>query len=160
MNKIVAAVGMATLSLGVLAEDNVAKYMWDGNAGNLNLADSGNWYLDGTQDGEKQRGLPNLSEDSDFKYRTDRAVLKDLSRFETRKLELAQWGGIAQIDVTNATMKVVNNLMIGCGGGSAAVREHLRRRDSRRGFRRGGLLELASRLFAERVRRQSHRKLE
>ena len=121
MNKIVAAVGMATLSLGVLAEDNVAKYMWDGNAGNLNLADSGNWYLDGTQDGEKQRGLPNLSEDSDFKYRTDRAVLKDLSRFETRKLELAQWGGIAQIDVTNATMKVVNNLMIGCGGGSAAV---------------------------------------
>ncbi len=121
MNKIVAAVGMATLSLGVLAEDNVAKYMWDGNAGNLNLADSGNWYLDGTQDGEKQRGLPNLSEDSDFKYRTDRAVLKDLSRFETRKLELAQWGGIAQIDVTNATMKVVNKLMIGCGGGSAAV---------------------------------------
>ena len=121
MNKIVAAVGMATLSLGVLAEDNVAKYMWDGNAGNLNLADSGNWYLDGTQDGEKQRGLPNLSEDSDFKYRTDRAVLKDLSRFETRKLELAQWGGIAQIDVTNATMKVVNNLMIGSGGGSAAV---------------------------------------
>ena len=121
MNKIVAAVGMATLSLGVLAEDNVAKYMWDGNAGNLNLADSGNWYLDGTQDGEKQRGLPNLSEDSDFKNRTDRAVLKDLSRFETRKLELAQWGGIAQIDVTNATMKVVNNLMIGCGGGSAAV---------------------------------------
>ena len=117
MNKIVAAVGMATLSLGVLAEDNVAKYMWDGNAGNLNLADSGNWY----QDGEKQRGLPNLSEDSDFKYRTDRAVLKDLSRFETRKLELAQWGGIAQIDVTNATMKVVNKLMIGCGGGSAAV---------------------------------------
>ena len=121
MNKIVAAVGMASLSLGVLAEDNVAKYMWDGNAGNLNLADSGNWYLDGTQDGEKQRGLPNLSEDSDFKYRTDRAVLKDLSRFETRKLELAQWGGIAQIDVTNATMKVVNKLMIGCGGGSAAV---------------------------------------
>ena len=54
MNKIVAAVGMATLSLGVLAEDNVAKYMWDGNAGNLNLADSGNWYLDGTQGGEKQ----------------------------------------------------------------------------------------------------------
>ena len=105
----------------MLAEDNVAKYMWDGNAGNLNLADSGNWYLDGTQDGEKQRGLPNLSEDSDFKYRTDRAVLKDLSRFETRKLELAQWGGIAQIDVTNATMKVVNKLMIGCGGGSAAV---------------------------------------
>lgn len=121
MNKIVAAVGMATLSLGVLAEDNVAKYMWDGNAGNLNLADSGNWYLDGTQDVEKQRGLPSLSEDSDFKYRTDRAVLKDLSRFETRKLELAQWGGIAQIDVTNATMKVVNKLMIGCGGGSAAV---------------------------------------
>ena len=121
MNKIVAAVGMATLSLGVLAEDNVAKYMWDGNAGNLNLADSGNWYLDGTEGGEKQRGLPNLSEDSDFKYRTDRAVLKDLSRFETRKLELAQWGGIAQIDVTNATMKVVNKLMIGCGGGSAAV---------------------------------------
>ena len=121
MNKIVAAVGMASLSLGVLAEDNVAKYMWDGNAGNLNLADSENWYLDGTQDGEKQRGLPNLSEDSDFKYRTDRAVLKDLSRFETRKLELAQWGGIAQIDVTNATMKVVNKLMIGCGGGSAAV---------------------------------------
>lgn len=121
MNKIVAAVGMASLSLGVLAEDNVAKYMWDGNAGNLNLADSGNWYLDGTQDVEKQRGLPSLSEDSDFKYRTDRAVLKDLSRFETRKLELAQWGGIAQIDVTNATMKVVNKLMIGCGGGSAAV---------------------------------------
>ena len=121
MNKIVAAVGMATLSLGVLAEDNVAKYMWDGNAGNLNLADSGNWYLDGTQDGEKQRGLPNLSEDSDFKYRTDRAVLKDQASFETRKLELAQWGGIAQIDVTNATMKVVNKLMIGCGGGSAAV---------------------------------------
>ena len=121
MNKIVAAVGMATLSLGVLAEDNVAKYMWDGNAGNLNLADSGNWYLDGTQDGEKQRGLPNLSEDSDFKYRTDRAVLKDQARFETRKLELSQWGGIAQIDVTNATMKVVNKLMIGCGGGSAAV---------------------------------------
>ena len=121
MNKIVAAVGMATLSLGVLAEDNVAKYMWDGNAGNLNLADSGNWYLDGTQDGEKQRALPTLSEDSDFKYHTDRAVLKDLSRFETRKLELAQWGGIAQIDVTNATMKVVNKLMIGCGGGSAAV---------------------------------------
>lgn len=121
MNKIVAAVGMAALSLGVLAEDNVAKYMWDGNAGNLNLADSGNWYLDGTQDGEKQRGLPNLSEDSDFKYRTDRAVLKDQDSFETRKLELAQWGGIAQIDVTNATMKVVKNLMIGCGGGSAAV---------------------------------------
>lgn len=121
MKKIVAAVGMASLSLGVLAEDNVAKYMWDGNAGNLNLADSGNWYLDGTQDVEKQRGLPSLSEDSDFKYRTDRAVLKDLSRFETRKLELAQWGGIAQIDVTNATMKVVNKLMIGCGGGSAAV---------------------------------------
>ena len=121
MNKIVAAVGMATLSLGVLAEDNVAKYMWDGNAGNLNLADSGNWYLDGTQGVEKQRGLPNLSEDSDFKYRTDRAVLKDQARFETRKLELAQWGGIAQIDVTNATMKVVNKLMIGCGGGSAAV---------------------------------------
>ena len=121
MNKIVAAVGMATLSLGVLAEDNVAKYMWDGNAGNLNLADSGNWYLDGTQDGEKQRALPTLSEDSDFKYHTDRAVLKDQASFETRKLELAQWGGIAQIDVTNATMKVVNNLMIGSGGGSAAV---------------------------------------
>ena len=121
MNKIVAAVGMASLSLGVLAEDNVAKYMWDGNAGNLNLADSGNWYLDGTQDGEKQRALPTLSEDSDFKYHTDRAVLKDQASFETRKLELAQWGGIAQIDVTNATMKVVNNLMIGCGGGSAAV---------------------------------------
>ena len=121
MNKIVVAVGMATLSLGVLAEDNVAKYMWDGNAGNLNLADSGNWYLDGTQDGEKQRALPTLSEDSDFKYHTDRAVLKDQASFETRKLELAQWGGIAQIDVTNATMKVVNKLMIGCGGGSAAV---------------------------------------
>lgn len=121
MNKIVAAVGMAALSLGVLAEDNVAKYMWDGNAGNLNLADSGNWYLDGTQGGEKQRGLPTLSEDSDFKFRTDRAVLKDQDSFETRKLELAQWGGIAQIDVTNATMKVVNKLMIGCGGGSAAV---------------------------------------
>ncbi len=121
MNKIVAAVGMATLSLGVLAEDNVAKYMWDGNAGNLNLADSGNWYLDGTQDGEKQRALPTLSEESYFKNHTDRAVLKDQSRFETRKLELSQWGGIAQIDVTNATMKVVNNLMIGSGGGSAAV---------------------------------------
>ena len=121
MNKIVAAVGMATLSLGVLAEDNVAKYMWDGNAGNLNLADSGNWYLDGTQGGEKQRALPTLSEESYFKNHTDRAVLKDQSRFETRKLELSQWGGIAQIDVTNATMKVVNNLMIGSGGGSAAV---------------------------------------
>lgn len=121
MNKIAAAVGMATLSLGVLAEDNVAKYMWDGNAGNLNLADSGNWYLDGTQDGEKQRALPTLSEESYFKYHTDRAVLKDLSRFETRKLEVSQWGGIAQIDVTNATMQVVNNLMIGSGGGSAAV---------------------------------------
>lgn len=121
MNKIVAAVGMATLSLGVLAEDNVAKYMWDGNAGNLNLADSGNWYLDGTQDGEKQRGLPSLNEESYFKYHTDRAVLKDQSSFETLKLEVSQWGGIAQIDVTNATMQVVNNLMIGSGGGSAAV---------------------------------------
>lgn len=121
MNKIVAAVGMATLSLGVLAEDNVAKYMWDGNASNLNLADSGNWYLDGTQDGEKQRGLPSLNEESYFKYHTDRAVLRDQSSFETLKLEVSQWGGIAQIDVTNATMQVVNNLMIGSGGGSAAV---------------------------------------
>ncbi len=121
MNKVVTAAGMAMLSLGVLAEDSVAKYMWDGNAGNLNFADPGNWYLDGTQDGEKQRALPTLSDESYFKYHTDRAVLKDLSSFETRKLELSQWGGIAQIDVTNATMKVDSELMIGSGGGSAAV---------------------------------------
>ena len=95
-------------------------FKWDNNGGTYKLADGDNWYVSGLPSDNRQRGTPAIIDTAIFENHSY-ASLDEGAKFFARSLELKRWGGIARLDITNATFRTAEVLRIGASGGSSEV---------------------------------------